>query len=166
MMQTSIVELLVLWYAIAVVPPCLLRQWYCTFQFNLLVRLCDTSFRNIPDYRKSSESAASTKSSPFTNKPAQANESGCGSSYAQIAAPGVVRGLEDKAIEDLKDMHVEAVDEEDKPFAWKTLSQVCIHSMVVCDTRFCQVLFTCNSGSMTVTVRRRNWRAERIFTER
>jgi hypothetical protein len=70
-------------------------------------------------FRKFSESAASTKSSPFASKPAQANKSGCGSSDAQIAAPVIVRGLEDKAIEDLKDMHVEAVDEEDKPFAWK-----------------------------------------------
>jgi hypothetical protein len=70
-------------------------------------------------YRNFSESAASTKSSPFTNKPAQANKSGCDSSYAQIAAPEIVRGLEDKAIKDLNDMNVEAVDEEDKPFAWK-----------------------------------------------
>ena len=30
-----------------------------------------------------------------------------------------MRGLEQKTIEDLEEMHVDSVDQEDKPFSWK-----------------------------------------------
>jgi hypothetical protein len=60
----------------------------------------------------------------------------CGS--VQSEAPVIGRGLEQKTIDDLKDMHVDAVDEEDKPFAWKnpktgnstlTLSVAVLHGL-------------------------------------
>lgn len=61
--------------------------------------------------------AAQPKSNPDPEIKSKTSASTCGS--VQSEAPVIGRGLEQKTIDDLKDMHVEAVDDEDEPFAWK-----------------------------------------------
>jgi hypothetical protein len=74
-------------------------------------------FSKSRQYQNFSTSALSTNPEPAISgsKPAAST---CGSVQNE-ATPVIGKGLEQKTIDDLKDMHVEAVDDVDEPFAWK-----------------------------------------------
>jgi hypothetical protein len=71
------------------------KSWQCQFLST------SAQSKTNPDLPFKSKSSASTGGS------------------VQSEAPVMGSGLEQKTIDDLKDMHVEAVDDEDEPFAWK-----------------------------------------------
>ena len=72
-----------------------------------------------PRFVKWFSEPAPSRTSPFSPETVRTSGSGCGTPEAKNEAPGIVRGLEQKTIEDLEEMHVDSVDQEDKPFSWK-----------------------------------------------
>jgi hypothetical protein len=100
--------------------------------------------------------STSAKSESNPDPAIKSNSSGSSCGSVQSEAPVIGRGLEQKTIDDLKDMHVEAVDDEDEPFAWKNPK-----------TGYCTLIFlarrlltACESLS-----HRGNRRTERISTK-
>lgn len=88
---------------------------------------------------------SSTVRSPFAAKSTQAKQSTCGSSDSQSVVPDIVRGMENKTIEDLKDMHVETVDEEDKPFSWKNPATGKFFSIFPSNSMFMKIVLKAKS---------------------